>query len=251
MDVQAYLNRIHYTGPVCPTPETLRLLHRSHLETVPFENLDISRSKLITMDEASFVRKVVEDHRGGFCYELNGAFAALLRGLGFRVTLISARVAGANGDISPEFDHLALRVDLSDSWLADVGFGDLFAEPLLLQPASDQAQDVGIFRISERGSGALAVERLQENGNWKPEYVFTLTPRELQDFAPMCHFHQSSPESHFTQNRICSRLTADGRITITDRKVIVTAGGVRTERNLSSEEDWAEAIRNHFGISLE
>ena len=83
MDVQAYLNRIRYAGPVAPTLETLRLLHRNHLETAPFENLDIWRSKPIVVDEDSFVRKVVKEHRGGFCYELNGAFAALLRALGF------------------------------------------------------------------------------------------------------------------------------------------------------------------------
>lgn len=250
MDVQAYLNRIQYSGPVKPTFESLRLLHRRHLETVPFENLDIWRSKPITMDESSFVRKVVDEHRGGFCYELNGAFAALLHALGFDVTLISARVARADGAMSPEFDHLALTIDLGDTWLADVGFGDLFAEPLLLKPGSDQIQDVGAFRISEHG-GFLVVERRQADSNWKPEYFFTLRPRQLQDFAPMCHFHQTSPVSHFTQKRICSRLTRDGRITISDRKLIVTAGGIRNERSLSSEEDWARAIKEHFGISLE
>jgi N-hydroxyarylamine O-acetyltransferase len=250
MDVPAYLNRIAYSGPVAPTLETLRLLHRRHLETVPFENLDILRSKPITMDEESFVRKVVHECRGGFCYELNGAFAALLRALGFPVTLISARVARANGDMSPEFAHLALRIDLADPWLADVGFGDLFEQPLLLESEIEQQQDVRTFRISERG-GFLAVETRQDDSHWKPEYFFTLTPRQLQDFAPMCHFHQTSPESHFTRNRICSRLTSDGRITIADRKLIVTAGGVKHERSFDSEDECVKAIKEEFGISFE
>ena len=201
------------------------------------------------MDEDSFVRKIVREHRGGFCYELNGAFAGLLRTLGFQVTLISARVARANGDMSPEFDHLALQIDLGGIWLADVGFGDLFTEPLLLEIDVEQAQDVGVFRISER-SGFLALERRQED-SWKTEYFFTLTPRQLTDFAPMCHFHQTSPESHFTRNRICSRLTPDGRITLSNRKLIVTAGGIRNERDLSAEDDWAKSIKDYFGISLE
>ena len=174
----------------------------------------------------------------------------MLRALGFRITLISARVSRAEGDLSPEFDHLALKVDLTDAWLADVGFGDLFVEPLLLQSGIEQPQRSGVFQIAER-SGSLAVERRQDNRGWKPEYQFTVTPRRLQDFALMCHFHQTSPESHFTQKRICTMLTPDGRITISDRKLIATAGGIRHERNLSSEEDWAKAIHEHFGILLE
>jgi N-hydroxyarylamine O-acetyltransferase len=201
------------------------------------------------MDEASFVRKVVDEHRGGFCYELNGAFAALLRALGFNVAFNSARVAGADGKMSPEFDHLLLTVDLGDIWLADVGFGDLFAEPLVLEPDTAQVQDVGTFRISEK-SGFFGVERRQADSSWKPEYFFTLTARQLEDFAPRCHFQQTSPDSHFTQTRICSRLTRDGRITISDRKLIVTAGGIRKERNLNSEEEWARAIKEYFGISF-
>jgi N-hydroxyarylamine O-acetyltransferase len=249
MDVQAYLDRIRHSGPVAPALRTLRLLHRSHLENVPFENLDIWRSRPILMDENSFIRKIVEENRGGFCYELNGAFAALLRALGFGVTLISARVANASGEMSPEFDHLALRIDLDEAWLADVGFGDLFADPLLLQSGTEQQQDVNTFRISER-SGFLTVERRQADFSWKTEYFFTLTPRQLQDFAAMCHFHQTSPDSHFTQKRICSRLTANGRITISDRKLIITAGGIRHERDLDSEEEWAKAINEYFSIAL-
>ena len=92
-DVQAYLDRIRHTGSTTPTLETLRTIHRAHMLAVPFENLDIALGRKIVVDEEAFLRKVVEQHRGGFCYELNGAFAALLRGLGFQVTLLSARVA--------------------------------------------------------------------------------------------------------------------------------------------------------------
>ena len=84
------------------------------------------------MTKAAFCRKIVNEKRGGFCYELNGAFAALLRALRFRVTLLSGRVARQDGSYGPEFDHLTLRVDLEEPWLADVGFGDCFLEPLRL-----------------------------------------------------------------------------------------------------------------------
>jgi arylamine N-acetyltransferase len=122
LNVPAYLDRIAYTGPLVPTADVLRDLHRAHLFTVPFENLDIALGRKIVCDENGFVQKIVEQRRGGFCYELNGAFAALLRAIGFEVTLLSARVPREDGTDGPEFDHLALRIDLGESWLADVGF---------------------------------------------------------------------------------------------------------------------------------
>ncbi|PYX42331.1 MAG: acetyltransferase, partial [Acidobacteria bacterium] len=128
LDSKAYLARINYTGPTTPTAETLRALHLAHLYAVPFENLDIALKRPITCDQQRFLHKIVELHRGGFCYELNGAFAALLRELGFPTTLLSARVAREDGSASPEFDHMTLRVDLDEPWLADVGFGDSFLE---------------------------------------------------------------------------------------------------------------------------
>jgi N-hydroxyarylamine O-acetyltransferase len=173
-------------------------MHRAHLETVPFENLDISLKRTIVLDQDRFVHKVVDENRGGFCYELNGAFAALLHEMGFRVTILSARFPHKDGKPGPEFDHLALRVDLEQAWLVDVGFGYCFLEPLLLEPDMEQKQEQGTFRIAKE-SGVFSVERRQPDGSWKIEYLFRLTPRRLEEFAEMCHFHQTSPESHFTQ----------------------------------------------------
>src|SRR5215213_6707253 len=135
MDVQAYLRRINYRGELAPTVATLRELHRAHLLAVPFENLDIHLGRAILLDQDALFDKIVTRRRGGFCYELNGLFALLLRELGFEVTLLSAGVARAGGGFGPEFDHLTLLVKVpsaeamalylpSASWLADVGFGD-------------------------------------------------------------------------------------------------------------------------------
>ena len=247
MDVAAYLRRLRYTGTIEPTLSSLRSLHRRHREVVPFENLDIALSRRIEIEDDASVRKIVGGHRGGFCYELNGAFAALLRALGFQVTLLSARVARKNGGEGPEFDHLALRVELDDPWLADVGFGDSFAEPLRLQPDLEQRQDVGTFRISQ-ATQSLALERRQADNSWRPEYSFTLAPRQIGDFADRCHFHQTSPESSFTQKRICSRLTPDGRITLSELNLIVTNQEHREERTLGSEQEWRSALRQYFEI---
>src|SRR5690348_18327942 len=140
MDTAAYLARIGYTGPLQPSAESLRLLQRAHLLSVPFENLDIGCKRKIMVDRERSVAKVVSEKRGGFCYELNGAFATLLESLGFKVTLLSARVPRQDGSDGPEFDHLALRVDLDQPWLADVGFGDSFLDPLRLELNAEQSQ---------------------------------------------------------------------------------------------------------------
>ncbi|MGE5735060.1 MAG: arylamine N-acetyltransferase family protein, partial [Acidobacteriota bacterium] len=145
MDVAAYLDRIGYSGPTEPTAETLCWLHRAHMLTVPFENLDIALHRAILLDRDKFIKKIVGERRGGFCYELNGAFAALLEELGFEVTLLSARVPRQDGSESPEFDHLTLRVDLEEPWLADVWFGDFILEPLRLSVDLEQKQDAGVF----------------------------------------------------------------------------------------------------------
>src|SRR5712671_3170173 len=121
MDFHAYLQRINYAGSLAPDNETLRLLHLAHLRTVPFENLSIHTNDAIVLDDDALFEKIVVRRRGGFCYELNGLFAALLRELGFEVELVSAQVARTDGGFSPDFDHMALLVVRDERWLADVG----------------------------------------------------------------------------------------------------------------------------------
>lgn len=249
MDLTAYLARIGYTGPTYPTARTLRALHLAHLYSVPFENLDISLGRRIACDEGRFIHKIVNLHRGGFCYELNGAFAALLRELGFRVTLLAARVAREDGSASPEFDHMALRVDLDEAWLADVGFGDSFLEPLRLIPEIEQEQYSQRFRIVAVGD-VMIVQRQLASETWKSQFRFTQTPRQLADFEARCQFQQTSPESHFTRQRICTLPTRDGRITLSDLKLIRTTGGKREELMLQNEEEWRAALQRDFGVRL-
>jgi N-hydroxyarylamine O-acetyltransferase len=249
VDVGAYLKRIGYTGPVSATAETLRELHRAHLFAVPFENLDIACGRRIVVDADAFISKVVERRRGGFCYELNGAFAALLEALGFRVTRLSARVPMSDGRDGPEFDHLALRVDLEEPWLVDVGFGDSFIEPLRLSPGIEQPQWNMTFRVLE--GERWRVERLMPDGHWKLQYDFTLTHRQLAEFAGMCDYHQTSPESPFTQKSVCSMALPDGRITVSEMKLISTRNGVKSEQELASAEERRRVLRELFGVVVE
>jgi N-hydroxyarylamine O-acetyltransferase len=245
MDVTAYLQRIGYSGALTPDANTLRELQRAHLFAVPFENLDIGWRREIRTDQQAFVRKIVQERRGGFCYELNGAFAWLLEALGFRVTLLSARVPRADGSDGPEFDHLTLRVDIEEPWLADVGFGDSFVDPLHLQVGLEQEQNGNLFRIVDEG-GLLRLEKKEVA--WKTEYVFQLKARRLQEFAAMCSYHQTSANSPFTQKRLCSRATPDGRITLSEMKLVTTHKGARAERALTSDEEWFAALEKQFGV---
>ena len=249
MDVDSYLDRIDYFGSREPSAETLRELHKAHLFAVPFENLDIHFKREIVLDEQRLVGKVVGERRGGFCYELNTAFCALLRGMGFRVSMLSAGVARDEGGFDPPFDHMALEVDLEERWLADVGFGDSFREPLRLDHRGEQEQNGEYYRIVDAEEHHLVLER-RESEKWKPQYRFTLEPYELGDFDEMCRYHQTSPESPFTQKRVCTLATPEGRITISNMRAIVTERGVKQERELSSHEEWTAALREYFGIEL-
>ncbi len=249
VDIPRYLERIGYSGSTEPTVATIRAIHRAHLFAVPFENLDISLGRKIVTDEAIVLNKVVRKRRGGFCYELNTAFAALLRALGFQVTLLSARASRPNGGEGPEFDHLTLRVDLDEAWLADVGFGDSFLEPLRLACGIEQVDPCGKFRLVRAGD-RIQMERETPEGLWKSQYSFSLQARRIEDFALMCNYHQTSPESHFTRNRVCSRATPEGRVTLSGMKLIRTVDGQREETALSSEDAWNSILREHFEIEL-
>ncbi len=224
-------------------------MHYAHLLAVPFENLDISLGRTIVVNEDAILNKVIHLRRGGFCYELNTAFAALLRALGFQVTLLSARVARAHGGEGPEFDHLTLGVDLQQPWLVDVGFGESFLEPLRLQTNLEHRDPAGIFHLVEKDA-RIHMEKSEPDGTWKPQYSFTLQPRRLEEFAAMCHHHQTSPDSSFTKNRICSRATPTGRITLSNLKLITTENGRRLEKLLDSEEQWRSTLHDQFGIDL-
>jgi N-hydroxyarylamine O-acetyltransferase len=248
VDVERYLGRIEYRGSLEPTARTLRDLHRAHLLAVPFENLDILVGREIVLEEEMVIRKIAEERRGGVCYELNGAFCALLRALGFEVSMLSAGVARDEGGFDPPFDHMALLVHLEDRWLADVGFGDSFREPLLLDERRAQVQNEGAYQLLEADEH-LILQR-SEGDLWKPQYRFTLEPHDFAEFADMCHYHQTSPESPFTQRRTCSRATPEGRITITEKRVITTIGQEKQELDLANEAEWFAALRQHFGIEL-
>jgi N-hydroxyarylamine O-acetyltransferase len=252
MNVQTYLERINYNGPLVATAETLRQLQVAHLLTVPFENLSIHAREPIVLDDEALFRKIVSRRRGGFCYELNGLFAALLRALGFEVAMLSAQVANAESNFSPDFAHMALMVPIDERWLVDVGFGDSFVEPLLLDKRDAQVRGDRAYRVVVDGERLVVMQRsdVDSSDEWKPQYRFTLKPYQYSDYTEMCEHQQTSPLSHFTKARICSRLTPRGRITLSEMLFITTEDGERRERPVASQEEYAEILRKNFGIVM-
>ncbi|MFH8785154.1 arylamine N-acetyltransferase family protein [Streptomyces roseoverticillatus] len=246
-DADAYLARIGVTRPAVPDLAALRELHLRHLHAVPFENLSIHLGEEIVLDPAALVAKVTAG-RGGFCYELNGAFAALLDALGYQVTLLAARVMGPEGLFGPPFDHLALQVRTADSaepWLVDVGFGRNSHYPLRFDERGEQADPAGTFRLAGTADGDL--DLLREGD---VQYRLEPRPRELADFEGGCWWHRTSPKSRFTKAVICSRLTSTGRVTLSDRALVTTGATGRQELPLAAEEI-LPAFREHFGIALD
>jgi N-hydroxyarylamine O-acetyltransferase len=175
-------------------------------------------------------------------------FAWLLRSLGFEVAMIAAGVANDRGGFGPDFDHMALRVSLAERWLVDVGFGDSFLEPLLLDERIDQRQGDQSFRIVPDNSH-LIVKRRNHGEEWQPQYRFTLQAHNYEEYEEMCHYHQTSPESHFTKSRICSLATPDGRITLSAMRLITTSNQDRHERTLTDDE-YMDVLKDQFGIVM-
>lgn len=260
--VDAYLRRLGVEQPAWPTVDALRELHLRHLRTVPFENLSIHLGEEIVLEEKRLLEKVVERRRGGFCYELNGAFGALLAALGYDVTLLAARVYGDGGRLGIPYDHLALRVRTVDGgdWLADVGFGAHFHLPLAFGERGEQEDPAGTFRIVEAGvdaagvrggHGTVAAADLDVLRDGRPVYRLEVRPRALGDFTAGAWWHSSSPRSHFTRSLVCSRITGDGgRITLSGRRFTVTApDGTRQEREVGTDEEVLALYRDRFGIA--
>jgi N-hydroxyarylamine O-acetyltransferase len=229
--MDAYLQRIGASRS-----SSLAELQERHLLSVPFENLDTHMDTRIVLEIPWLHDKIVERERGGFCYELNGLFAELLRDLGHSVELLAARVF--NGErFGPPFDHLALLVD--SEWLVDVGFGAFSLHPLSWTSREDQQDPFGVFRLADRGDD---VDVLMDGA---PAYRLERRPRSLAEFVPTCWWQQTAPESGFRKAPRASLARLDGRVTVTDEKVVITKDGHKTSTDV---EDPAAAFLEYFGI---
>ncbi|NNE68426.1 MAG: arylamine N-acetyltransferase [Pyrinomonadaceae bacterium] len=246
MKPEDFLDRIKYNGRIEPDFESLEALHLAHMYTVPFENLDIRMGIPIELGFEEFYSKIVDANRGGFCYELNGLFGWLLTKIGFEVEMLSARVYGQDGAPGPDFDHMLLHVN--KEFIADVGFGDSFTRPLKFREG-DQEQESGVYRLVSTGN-TWQMERNSGEG-FKPQYLFTETPRALNEYEEMCIHQQTSPKSTFTQKVVCSLATPNGRITYANGRTISTVEGEKSEAKVEGIKELATLLENTFGIKLD
>jgi N-hydroxyarylamine O-acetyltransferase len=243
--VDAYLARIAHPAAREPDAETLASLQDAHVRSVPFENLDIHLGVPLTLDVDGLFEKVVERRRGGFCFELNGLFHALLRSLGYHAWLVEARQLEEDGSLGPRYDHARiLTVVDGETLLVDVGNGASPRGPIGLR---DDEQTVGHQRYRVREHGDRLISDRFTNGAWEPGWTFDTQARDLEDFAERCDYHQHAPESHFTQKPLCSMVTEDGHVTLSDRTFIVTKDDERSE---SVVDDPLAVLRDRFAITI-
>lgn len=249
-ELDKYLKRINIGEKENPSLDFLFSLQESHLLNVPFENLDIHCGTSIDLDIKKIYDKIVLNNRGGFCYELNSIFFILLKTLGYKVKLISARVF-SNNVYGPEFDHMAIISKINnEEYLIDVGFGEFAFGPLKISLNHYQHDKRGVFIFNTFNNNYLRLSTI-ENEMQTPQYIFQNRPRKINDFHQMCFYHQSSPKSHFTKNKVVTLPTQNGRITLNSDKLKITTNGNSSEIYIADNQQFKKYLKDHFNIALE
>ncbi len=247
MDLRAYLERVGFRGEPSVDFDTLRRLHRGHLEHIPYENLDVAFGRRVSIDIAPIFDKIVTRRRGGWCYEMNGMLAWALEEIGFKITRMAGGVMRAvNGDASVG-NHLVLRVDLDQPYLADVGFGDGMLEPV---PIVEHAFRQGFldFRLEDLGGGWWRFHNHPAGG--APSFDFELRPASRDLLAAKCDWLQTSPESPFVMNTVVQRHLPDNLVMMRGRTLkTLNAAGAAT-REINSAPEYVDTLRDVFGLDL-
>ncbi|WDV53617.1 arylamine N-acetyltransferase [Streptomyces coeruleorubidus] len=260
-DLDAYLRRIGWEGERRADAATLRGVHLAHLRALPFENLDALRRRAPSLDPADLMAKLVHSRRGGYCYEHNTLFARALEALGFRVTLLAARVAlGADNIASRPRTHMALLAEVPGEprpYLADVGFGAIGS---LLEPVPLLA-DVEFAGAGRRHrlvhvphDGPLEMWLLQAHApgkdDWIGQYAFTLEPFEKPDFDVINWHVATNPRSPFTQRPYLQHLSSTRHLLLDGRLLREThPDGTVTEREVTGEAEARQLLDEEFGIT--
>ena len=250
IDVAAYLARIGFDRPVRHDEETLEALQRAHLTAVPFENLHVyyERDMATTVDWS--YRKIVESGRGGWCFELNGSFASLLRCLGFEVTTLAAAVLLEDSD--PEVDrlsHTTIEVKLDQAHLVDVGFGDSFIRPLPLDHPGRHDGGTGAYWFKVDGD-VTTLWAVGDNGEAKPLYRFRRRGVEMASFAGESNRLRTDTTLHWHLGPFATRLLDGGpdRVTLRHDRIKFRRGGVWAEEPVHDDE-WAATLQHWFGMT--
>lgn len=249
MNLDAYLDRIQFLKTPRVDRETLISLHRQHVLNVPFEDLDIHQNIPLNIEPIALFDKVITRKRGGFCYELNALFYHLLTGLGFPAKLVSCQISQGEGIFGPPYDHMAILVELEETWLLDVGYGDLFIEPVKLHTSSVQKDWFKYFQLEKKGDHILLSES-RNGSSFTPRYKIQPVGESVEAFLPQLRWKESHPDSYFVKNRICTLPNPQGRTTLFNDYLIITANAKRTKQKISDSAEWQKYLHLHFGIEL-
>lgn len=248
MHIDAYLERIAYAGPVQPDLATLTALHRAHLRTIPYENLDVQLSRPVTIERAPIFEKIVTGKRGGWCYEMNGLFGWALDQLGFRVTRSAGAVMREVNGAASVGNHLVLKVDLEEgTYLADVGFGDGSLDPIRVVPGPFVSEGFD-FALSHGDDGWWRLHKYKSGG--APSFDFDLTPADETLLAARCDWLQSAADSVFVQNAVCQRHTADGLMVLRGRVLRQITPKGFDDRAIEDASEYVSVLDEIFGLRL-
>jgi N-hydroxyarylamine O-acetyltransferase len=258
LDLDAYLRRIGYDASAEPSEATLTALHRAHLAAIPFENLNLMLGRGIRVDLESIQAKLVEQKRGGYCYEHGQLFGAALERLGFQVDRLLARV-GPDGEPMRPRTHLTLRVRTADgkSWLADVGFGSSPPGPLSLStstsPDEGGPQDLDGWSyqiVPDETPRTWKLREQQAGGEWVTLYRYEDQPVYPADVVMSNHYTATYPESWFTQLPIVVRREVDAIHSLLGRTYTITRPGYVKERRVLTDQEFAVALGDVFGLTF-
>ncbi|GHF23996.1 arylamine N-acetyltransferase [Streptomyces mashuensis] len=250
LDLDAYLARIGYEGPVRPDLATLRAVHRAHVAAIPFENLEVILGRPVLLDLKSLQDKMVAQRRGGYCYEQNSLLAAALERIGFSVTGLGARVRMRADRMRP-VTHMALRVEADgEAWLCDVGFGgEGLVEPLRLVDGEQAVQGAWTYALAHEGDGVHVLRTLGPEG-WTDVYAFGPEQRFPVDYGQMNYYTSTHPDSPFVSRVIVQQTGPDVRRALVGPVLVVTRPDGPAEQRVVTEAELAEALRSEFGIGL-
>lgn len=252
INVDAYLGRIRETREEASLTY-LRKLHRAHLLHIPFENLDIHYNRKIILDYQSIFEKIVIQKRGGYCYELNGLFYHLLHHLGFECKIISARVLDEDsGELGKEFDHMAIIVTISEEdYLVDVGFGKGIMYPKKIADGVVQMDYTDYWKVTSEPDDNFLLQVSSDASAFRTKFRFSCDAKEIIQFHEMNEYHQSQPESSFTQKKIITKLTTTGRITLSNSRFQELDLGDKKVNEIGSEDEFLSLLEQHFGITFQ
>jgi len=250
MEIDKILNRINYSGPLDVNLQVLRDLKRAFLYSVPFENLDIHAKVKITLEPLRFYDKIVTNQRGGFCYECNSLFYHLLREIGFQVHILSARMTTRETP-SPRYSHMALKVSLDQDYLVDVGNGQSLMEPMAIPGEAITTAEGIDYRVGRYDELEYALYVRPGNADWTPRFVFSIESRTLEQFEKMCEFHQTSPESIFMKQRLCTLPIPNGRLTLAGQEFTLLNNGSQMKITIGSTEELQEILQKYFNIGMQ